>query len=73
MKKHITSIYTIIFTLLFSLASFADPGDFGDTGDPDPLDQPAAAPINDYLWVLVLVGLVYIFYKYQSYSKKQQA
>ncbi|RTY93908.1 hypothetical protein [Flavobacterium sp. GT3R68] len=71
MKKYITFLYTLFFTLMFSVVSFAQ-GDFGDPVDPDPLDQPAA-PINDYLWVLILVGLVFVFYKYRTYSKQQKA
>lgn len=71
MKKYIASLYTLFFTLLFSITSFAQ-GDFGDPVDPDPLDTPAA-PINDYLWVLILVGLVFVFFKYRSHSKRQKA
>ena len=41
--------------------SLEDPGD-----DPDV----PAAPLDDYLWVLVLVGLVFAIIKLKAYAKQ---
>jgi len=73
MKKHIPSIYLFVFTLLFNLVSFAQaPGDFDDNPDANPLDAPAA-PIDDYLWVLALVGLVFVFIWFKANAKQENA
>jgi hypothetical protein len=74
MKKYIPFIYLFVFTLLFNLASFAqDPGDFDDNPDADPLDAPVATPIDDYLWVLALAGLVFVFLWFKNHTKQANA
>jgi hypothetical protein len=51
---------------------FAEPGDGNDTNDLENIDA-VAAPINDYLWVLALAGLILIFLKLKAaQSKKNQ-
>lgn len=50
---------------------FAQPGSGNGTGDLEGTDAPTA-PINDYMWILVLAGLIFVFLKYKSYSKKIQ-
>lgn len=62
MKK----IFIIIFGIFISLVSNpifaqADPGD-------DP--EPAAAPIDAYVWVLAAIGLVFVYLKFRA--KHQQ-
>jgi hypothetical protein len=42
-----------------------DLGDFG--GGDNPLDT----PIDSFVWVLLVVGLVYVFYKYSSLKLKE--
>lgn len=51
-------------TLLVSTVTFAQ-GDVGDPSDTNPLDEPAA-PISDYIWVLAVIGLVYVFYRMKN-------
>ena len=36
----------------------------------DPGDDPDAVPIDDYLWVLVLVGVVFAIIKLKAYAKQ---
>ena len=36
----------------------------------DPGDDPDSVPIDDYLWVLVLVGLVFAIIKLKAYAKQ---
>ena len=58
MNKIKNSVFTFVAILLFQFVALAqDLGDFG--GDPNPTD----APIDKYLWVLLLFGLGYVFYK----------
>jgi hypothetical protein len=53
--------FSAILMLLATSISFADtPPGFGN----DVLDNPA--PIDNYVWVLLLVGLGYVFYKYRK-------
>jgi hypothetical protein len=77
MKK--TSINSMIVKYLFPLALFlftsfpvmaseldedGDPGNFEDFGDP------GATPISDYWWVLALIGIYFIYKKYQVLQKQ---
>lgn len=55
--------FSAILMLLATSVSFAQPG-FDSTGGTDVVDN--TAPIDNYLWVLILVGLVYVFYKYRK-------
>jgi hypothetical protein len=66
MKKFITKNSLMILALLMSTITFAqNPGDFDEPTDTNPLDVPPT-PIGDYIWVLALVALVYVFYKMRS-------
>lgn len=64
MKKFITRNSLLVLMLLVSTLTFAQ-GDFDDENDINPLDEPAA-PISDYIWVLAVIGLVYVFYKMRN-------
>ena len=58
------SVFTFKAILLVQFVALAqDPGDFG--GDPNPTD----APIDKYLWVLLLFGLGYVFYKFKNHKR----
>jgi hypothetical protein len=59
----IIKYFSAILILLVTSVSFAQPG-FDSTGGTDVVDN--QAPIDNYLWVLILVGLVYVFYKYRK-------
>lgn len=60
--KKIFLIIASIFIILISNPVLAqeDPG-----VDPD---APAAAPIDDYVWVLAAIGLVYVFLKVRAFT-----
>jgi hypothetical protein len=61
MKNFKQIIITVLVFLLSQTISFAQtPTDFGDAQDANNLD----APIDSNLWVLLVVGLLYVFYKY---------
>jgi len=71
MKKQFNKYYIALFFLCFNFAIFAQPGSGNGTGDLEGTDTPAA-PINDYLWVLALIGLIFVFVKMKSYSRKKE-
>lgn len=49
---------------------FAEPGDGTTTNDMENIDA-VAAPINDYLWVLALAGLIFIFLKLKAAQNRE--
>ncbi len=51
----------MLFLITNPMMAQADPGD-----DPD-----TTVPINDYIWVLVLVALVFGFMKYRAIQNKR--
>jgi hypothetical protein len=61
MKKIFLIVASIFITLLSHpvLAQLEEPGD-----DPDV----PAAPIDDYIWVLAAIGLVYVFFKVRAFA-----
>ncbi len=62
-QKNIKTFYALLM-LLATTASFAQ----GDTGfTEDVVDN--GAPIDTNIWVLILVGLGYVFYKYRKSMK----
>ena len=72
MKNQFNKYYIAFFCLCFNFVLFASPGDGNDTNDLENVDA-VAAPINDYLWVLALAGLIFIFLKLRAaQSKKNQ-
>jgi hypothetical protein len=65
-------ILAFAMTLLFQLTAVAQdfPSEFIDDEDDNPTDQTLAAPIVDYVWVLVVIGICFAFYKYKKNSKQ---
>ena len=61
--KKIFLIVASIFIALVSNPIFAQPADPG--ADP----EPAAAPIDGYVWVLALIGLVFVFLRVRAFTK----
>ena len=68
MNKIKNSVFTFIAVVLVQFVALAQggpppPGDFG--GGDNPLDL----PIDTYLWVLIVIGLGYAFYKFKNRNK----
>lgn len=61
MKNSVLKIYITIVCLFSNLLIFANPGDESDTGNLEGGDPPA--PIEDYLWILAVIVVVYAFWK----------
>jgi hypothetical protein len=68
MNKIKNIVFTFIALVLVQFVALAqDPGDFGG----DPGDNPLDTPIDSFVWVLLSVGLVYVFYKYSNLKSKE--
>ena len=64
MKK----IFLILISIFISLVSSPVFAQLDDPGK-DP-DAPLVAPIDDYVWVLALVGLLFVFLKFRDVYKR---
>jgi len=71
MKKQFNNYYIALFFLCFNFTLFAQPGSGNGTGDLESTDTPAA-PIDDFIWILALLGLIFVFIKLKSYSRKKE-
>ena len=70
MKNNVLKYYIATFYLCSTFVMFADPGT-GSDGDPMENPDTAAAPIDDYVWVLALIGLVFVFLKFRAIQNKK--
>lgn len=72
MKYKLFTTYCTIFFLLTSMLMFAVPGDENDTGDLEG-PEPAAAPINSKLFILIIAGIVYAFFHFSKKENQAQS
>lgn len=72
MKKQLKIIYISFFLLCNNFLLLAQPDQENSTDDLESAD-PDTVPITDYLWILVLVGLIYVFIRLQSLSKQKNS
>ena len=71
MKNNVLKYYITAAYLFSTLVMFAQPGDGnGQTGDGSLEGADAPAPIDDYVWILVLIGLLFVFLKLRTFSKQ---
>ena len=70
MKNLFNKYYIAFFYLCSNFVLFAEPGDGNDTNDLENVDA-VAAPINDYIWILALVGLIFVFLKLKAAQNKE--
>jgi hypothetical protein len=70
--KNLNKISTIINkTLVWGVMMLSITTVSAQTDLPDaPVDEPAAAPIDGYVWVLALIGLVYVFLRARAFAKQ---
>jgi hypothetical protein len=70
MKNIISKFYVVAAFLCSTAIMFAQPGDTSNDVDPGGMEgADNQAPIGDYLWVLVVVGLVFVYFKFRSMQK----
>ena len=67
MKKNLIKYGVIAFCLLSNFMVFAQPSSESNSGD---LEATAEAPIDQYLLVLALVGLAFVFFKMRAMQKE---
>jgi MYXO-CTERM domain-containing protein len=65
MKNNLLKFYILTFYICSTFIAFAQPGTNNDTSDLEGGDA-APAPINDYIWVLALIGLVLVFLRLRA-------
>lgn len=70
MKTNFLKYYTIAFYLCSTFVMFAQPGDNDTDGTINDGDAPGA-PIDDYIWVMALVGLFFVFMKFRAMQKNR--
>ena len=72
MKTNLLKYYIAAFYFCSTFVMVAQPGTGnGETGDGalEGADEPAA-PIDDYVWVLALIGLLFVFLKFRAVFKQ---
>ena len=74
MKNNVLKYYIAAFYLCSTFVLFAQPGDgngeTGDSGLEGGGDTTPGAPIDGYVWVLALVGLLFVFFKFRAIYKQ---
>jgi hypothetical protein len=65
MKNNILKYYITVFCFCSTFVLFAQPGS-EDTGGGLEGGDPAPAPIDDYIWILALVGFLFLFMKFRA-------
>jgi hypothetical protein len=69
MKNSALKLYSTAFLFCSSLVMFAQtPGTDDETGSLEDVD---AVPVNDYIWVLVAIGLVFAFHRFKALSHQR--
>jgi len=73
MKNNLLKYYVTAAYLCSTFVAFAAvaPGDDTADGSLESVDAAAAAPIDNYVWVLALVGLVFVFLKLRAIQNKK--
>ncbi|MBC7846027.1 MAG: hypothetical protein H7Y10_06010 [Flavobacterium sp.] len=67
--KNVLKYYIAALYLCSTFTLFAQPG-AEDNGTGLESTDTAAAPIDDYLWFLALVGLVFVFLRFRALAKQ---
>jgi hypothetical protein len=72
MKNNLSNIYIVALCLCSTFIAFAqDPGTTDTGGNLEGTDAPM--PIDDYIWVVALIGLLLVFIKLNNYSKQENS
>ena len=71
MKTNLLKYYIVAFYLCSTFIAFAQPGSGSSDGPLDgDGDTTPLAPIDDYVWVLAVVGLLFVFLKFRAIYKQ---
>ena len=67
------SVFTFIALLAVQFVALAQEDPIpGEPGADGVNTDPEVGPIDTYIWVLLVIGLVYVFYKYRSQLKSNE-
>lgn len=69
MKNQYTKYYFALFYLCTTVMLFAQPGSDDDNGNLEGTDTPV--PIDDYIWIMALIGLLIVFMKLKDIQNKK--
>ena len=69
MKNTVIKYYIIAFYLCSTFVLFAQPGDTAPGGLEGDGDSTPGAPIDNYIWILALLGLVFVFLRLRATQK----
>ena len=74
MKNTILKYYIVAFYLCSTFVLFAQPGDgngeTGDAGLEGTEGDTTPVPIDDYVWILAGLGLLFVFLKFRAIYKQ---
>ena len=71
MKNNLLKFYTIAFYFASTFILFAQstPGTNDEGGTME--GEEVAAPIDDYVWVLAAIGLLFVFYRFRAFAQQR--
>jgi len=69
-KNFVFAFIAVVLVQFAALAQIDPPADTGP-GEFGGGDNATDAPIDSFVWLLLVVGLVYVFYKYSSLKSKK--
>ena len=72
MKNNLLKYYIVAFYLCSTFVLFAQPGTDDTGGTLEGGDAPAA-PIDDYVWVLAAIGLLFVFFRFRALAQQKNA
>lgn len=70
MKNNLLKFYIVAVYLCSTFVLFAQPGTTDTGGTLENADTPPA-PIDENLWILALVGLIFVFLKFKELKLKK--
>ena len=73
MKNTVLNFYIVAFYLCSTFVLFAQPGDTapGPGGLEGDGDTTPGAPIDNYIWILAIIGLAFVFMKFRAIQKNR--
>ena len=71
MKNTLLKYYIAAFYLCSTFVMFGQPGDTAPGGLEGDGDTTPGAPIDDYVWVLAIIGLIFVFMKFRAVQNKK--
>jgi len=69
MKTNLLKYYIVTLYFCCTFVAFAQPGTNDSGGTLEGTDTPVS-PINDYVWVLSALGLVYVFLRIRAFAQQ---